>query len=251
MFARTRADIAVSQGTRPGGPSTLSALTNYPGFWAVWGHRVTHRLHQRDSSGSRAHQPVGPASYRHRDPSRRDDRRALLHRPRHGRGHRRDDRSSATTSPSTRASRSAVPARRAASGTRRSRTASSSASARRCSATSRSATAARSAAARSSSTTCPPNCTVVGVPGRVVVREGQRVETIDLHHEDLPDPVVEMFRCLQRRIDRLEDVALAARRGASAERDRTTAACRRVEGWTETCDDGRTSRDGRCASTTR
>lgn len=51
----------------------------------------------------------------------------------------------------------------------------------------------------------PPNCTVVGVPGRIVVREGERVETIDLHHEDLPDPVVEMFRCLQRRIDRLDN----------------------------------------------
>lgn len=50
----------------------------------------------------------------------------------------------------------------------------------------------------------PPNCTVVGIPGRVVVREGQRVEAIDLHHEDLPDPVVEMFRRLQRHIDRLE-----------------------------------------------
>jgi len=50
----------------------------------------------------------------------------------------------------------------------------------------------------------PPNCTVVGVPGRVVVRSGERVEAIDLHHEDLPDPVVEMFRCLQRRMDRLE-----------------------------------------------
>lgn len=51
----------------------------------------------------------------------------------------------------------------------------------------------------------PPNCTVVGVPGRIVVREGERVETVDLHHEDLPDPVVEMFRCMQRRIDRLEN----------------------------------------------
>ena len=50
----------------------------------------------------------------------------------------------------------------------------------------------------------PPNCTVVGVPGRVVVREGMRVETVDLHHEDLPDPVVEMFMMLQRRVDRLE-----------------------------------------------
>jgi serine O-acetyltransferase len=50
----------------------------------------------------------------------------------------------------------------------------------------------------------PPNCTVVGIPGRVVVREGERIDAIDLHHEDLPDPVVEMFRVIARRIDRLE-----------------------------------------------
>jgi serine O-acetyltransferase len=42
------------------------------------------------------------------------------------------------------------------------------------------------------------------VPGRVVVREGRRVEAIDLHHEDLPDPVIEMYRALQRRMDGLE-----------------------------------------------
>ncbi len=50
----------------------------------------------------------------------------------------------------------------------------------------------------------PANCTVVGVPGRVVAREGRKVDTVDLHHEDLPDPVVEMFRSLQRRIDRID-----------------------------------------------
>jgi hypothetical protein len=38
----------------------------------------------------------------------------------------------------------------------------------------------------------------------VVRRGGSRIDTIDLHHEDLPDPVVEMFRALQRRIDRIE-----------------------------------------------
>ena len=53
-------------------------------------------------------------------------------------------------------------------------------------------------------TEVPPNCTVVGIPGRVVVREGQKVEAVDLHHEDLPDPVIEMFRMLQRRVDDLE-----------------------------------------------
>lgn len=59
----------------------------------------------------------------------------------------------------------------------------------------------------------PPNSTVVGIPGRVVVRAGERVEAIDLHHEDLPDPVVEMFRCLTRRIDKLERRVIDARDG--------------------------------------
>ena len=36
------------------------------------------------------------------------------------------------------------------------------------------------------------------------MRAGERVDVIDLHHEDLPDPVVEMFRCLTRRLERLE-----------------------------------------------
>jgi serine O-acetyltransferase len=50
----------------------------------------------------------------------------------------------------------------------------------------------------------PPNCTVVGVPGRVVVREGRKVDRVDLHHEDLPDPVIELYRTLQHRIDRID-----------------------------------------------
>ncbi|MFZ5627363.1 MAG: serine O-acetyltransferase [Bacillota bacterium] len=49
----------------------------------------------------------------------------------------------------------------------------------------------------------PPNCTVVGVPGRVVIREGQRVD--DLQHDQIPDPVAEMLQCLQRKIEMLED----------------------------------------------
>jgi len=48
----------------------------------------------------------------------------------------------------------------------------------------------------------PPNCTVVGIPGRVVVRDGRRVDP--LAHGDLPDPVQEALRSMQRTIDRLE-----------------------------------------------
>jgi serine O-acetyltransferase len=51
----------------------------------------------------------------------------------------------------------------------------------------------------------PHDCTVVGVPGRIVVRDGKKVPTIDLEHADLPDPVAEMFDCFHRRLDRLEN----------------------------------------------
>ncbi len=49
----------------------------------------------------------------------------------------------------------------------------------------------------------PPNSVVVGVPGRVVARDGKRVR-VDLHHGDLPDPVLEILTNMQGRIDELE-----------------------------------------------
>ena len=49
----------------------------------------------------------------------------------------------------------------------------------------------------------PPHTTVVGVPGRVVIYDGERIPSIDLNHEDLPDPVAEMLHCLQKQIDDL------------------------------------------------
>ncbi|NIM04276.1 MAG: serine O-acetyltransferase [Armatimonadetes bacterium] len=48
----------------------------------------------------------------------------------------------------------------------------------------------------------PPNCTAVGVPARVVREEGERI--MDLRHERLPDPVTEVFRTLNERINLLE-----------------------------------------------
>ncbi|NLG84664.1 MAG: serine O-acetyltransferase [Firmicutes bacterium] len=50
----------------------------------------------------------------------------------------------------------------------------------------------------------PPNSTVVGVPGRVVVQDGVRVG-IDLDHDKIPDPVARMFECLQRKVMELEE----------------------------------------------
>jgi serine O-acetyltransferase len=50
----------------------------------------------------------------------------------------------------------------------------------------------------------PANSTVVGVPGRFVVHRGREIPTLDLHHERLPDPVAEMFRHIERMLDRLD-----------------------------------------------
>lgn len=48
----------------------------------------------------------------------------------------------------------------------------------------------------------PPNSTVVGIPGRVVKRDGVRVGRLD--HNNLPDPVIDMFRQLQQQIEELQ-----------------------------------------------
>ncbi len=50
----------------------------------------------------------------------------------------------------------------------------------------------------------PPNSTVVGVPGRIVVSNGQRVG-IDLNHDKIPDPEETMMRCLLKSINHLEN----------------------------------------------
>src|SRR5690554_4381622 len=48
----------------------------------------------------------------------------------------------------------------------------------------------------------PPNSTVVGIPGRVVIQNGVRVPN-DLDHCNLPDPVNEMLSKMQEEITRL------------------------------------------------
>lgn len=53
----------------------------------------------------------------------------------------------------------------------------------------------------------PPNSTVVGIPGKIVWHEGKKVEnrTVDLEHNNLPDPEGEMIFCMQRNMMRLEE----------------------------------------------
>ncbi len=56
----------------------------------------------------------------------------------------------------------------------------------------------------------PPNSTVVGIPGTVVVQDGIKVKR-DLDHQDLPDPVADKCNMLEEKIAVLrEQVALVS-----------------------------------------
>lgn len=54
----------------------------------------------------------------------------------------------------------------------------------------------------------PENCTVVGIPGRIVVRDGKRVREerseASCHRESLPDPMREELDALTQQIDALK-----------------------------------------------
>lgn len=53
----------------------------------------------------------------------------------------------------------------------------------------------------------PPNCTVVGVPGRIVIKDNRKVDDcrdIDLDQVKLPDPISQELQCLHQRIAELE-----------------------------------------------
>ncbi|MEM8804783.1 MAG: serine O-acetyltransferase [Cyanobacteria bacterium P01_G01_bin.38] len=60
----------------------------------------------------------------------------------------------------------------------------------------------------------PSDCTVVGVPGRVVYRSGERVEPLE--HGRLPDSEAEVIRTLVDRIEHLEQQLAAMRSAQSA-----------------------------------
>ncbi|MDM5227878.1 serine O-acetyltransferase [Cytobacillus sp. NJ13] len=49
----------------------------------------------------------------------------------------------------------------------------------------------------------PPNSTVVGIPGRVKVRDGVKINK-DLNHCDLPDPIADRFKELEKELQELK-----------------------------------------------
>ena len=216
MLSRICADIAAVKERDPACTSSLSALTNYPGLWAVWWHRLTHRMHQaglvwfarylsqrvRRKTGVEIHPGatvgerffidhgmgvvIGETTIIGDDVTLYQGVTLGGTGKEHGKRHPTIEDFvvvgvGATVLGDIRIGRGS-----------------------------------RVGAGAVVITDVPPNCTVVGIPGRVVVREGRRVDAIDLHHEDLPDPVVEMYRALQRRMDRLE-ARLAEDEDASAE----------------------------------
>jgi serine O-acetyltransferase len=204
MLSRIRADLAAVRERDPACTSTWSALTNYPGLWAVWWHRVTHRMHRaglvwlarfisqqvRHHTGIEIHPGavigerffidhgmgvvIGETSVIGNDVTLYQGVTLGGTGKERGKRHPTIEDGVVVGVGATVLGNITV-----GRGT-------------------------RVGAGAVVIQDVPPNCTVVGVPGRVVVREGRRVEAIDLHHEDLPDPVVEMYRSLQRRIDRLE-----------------------------------------------
>ena len=54
-------------------------------------------------------------------------------------------------------------------------------------------------------TDVPPNSVVVGVPGNIISRDGEKIEKIDLRHGDLPDPLTLTIKTLDKRIKELEN----------------------------------------------
>jgi len=51
----------------------------------------------------------------------------------------------------------------------------------------------------------PPNCVVVGVPGKIVEKLDEKVQKVDLRHGDLPDPISMAVSSLDKRIRELEN----------------------------------------------
>ena len=46
----------------------------------------------------------------------------------------------------------------------------------------------------------PANCTVIGVPGRVIKTEGTRLPEATMDHINIPDPIAERFEALDREL---------------------------------------------------
>ena len=221
MLTRIRADIRAIKERDPACPSTLSALTNYPGLWAVWWHRVTYRLNRagmvwlarrisqivRHYTGIEIHPgaTIGPGFFIDHGMGVVIGETTIIGRnvtlyqgvtlggtgKEHGKRHPTIEDNVVVGVGATVLGNITI------------------------------GRGSKVGAGAVVIADVPTSCTVVGIPGRIVVREGSRVDAIILHHEDLPDPVIEMFRALQRRVERLES-RLSRDEGLADEEGRPT-----------------------------
>ena len=53
---------------------------------------------------------------------------------------------------------------------------------------------------------------ILGIPGRVVIKEGKKVDEVDLNHQIMPDPVAQAFNCMMDQLHlmnkRVNDLAV-------------------------------------------
>lgn len=61
----------------------------------------------------------------------------------------------------------------------------------------------------------PPNSTVVGIPGKIVIRDGVRVAR-DLKHNELPDPVAEKLAEMELQMNMLKEEINKLKSGSDA-----------------------------------
>ena len=73
----------------------------------------------------------------------------------------------------------------------------------------------------------PPNCTVVGVPGRVVRRENKKVPRVDMDQVHLPNPTLDDIHILQRENEQLRSALQTMSYELQDLRD-TAETCRRA-----------------------
>ena len=66
----------------------------------------------------------------------------------------------------------------------------------------------------------PPNSTVVGIPGKIVIQDGVRVKQ-DFNHRDLPDPVADRCKDIEEELYRLRKELEEAKRGRGRENGNT------------------------------
>ncbi|WP_286166516.1 serine O-acetyltransferase [Bacillus sp. E(2018)] len=59
----------------------------------------------------------------------------------------------------------------------------------------------------------PPDATVVGIPGRVVIKDGIKVGC-ELDHRDLPDPVADKFREMHNEMKRMREKLETLKKGS-------------------------------------